>query len=356
MTHNSRRHIILYLLLLLAVSAAAQVRSRLIPEALPQFFGSGGSNYSRRDPGTPSYDRNGLRINHYNGQHHLFGFWLEAAYNTYLTTQPNFSPKPGGMAFGGGITYEYQNNHFLLQTGAGLRYQQTANRIADTDFYDNTVTDAWGYPYSLHYEFYDRVDSTFNFSLNVPLLFGARFQGLYFLAGLKFNMHFNGGTFVRATGSTTGTYEQYLGLFEEMDNHGLRKDVPLERKSDMYIDLTPSILASLEIGYEWGKYAKEDNGFGSKRTALDFRFRLAVFSDITLFNIQHGKTKPSLLVPENYKWDFPAYQLNHALVSQDAKGHTAHNIFAGVKLTLLLGFKTKGKCVICSRKDLKLGL
>ena len=350
------RYILTLLLISLSVMVFGQAHSRLDPvDRPPQFFGSGGSNYSLRDPGRLLY-RNGLRTSPYNGRHHLVGFYGNFAYSMNLNTVPGVSNHPGGWAWGAGLTYEFQDNFFMLQVDLGLEWQTVTNRVNDVDFYNNDVTDAWGYPYSLHYEFYDRIDRSDNISFQIPVLAGGRIRGLYMLCGLKFNIMVSGQTIVRATGTTTGIYEQYLGLFEEMDNHGLRKDVPLERGRDKHISISPNLMASAEIGYEWGKYSKKVTGFGAKSEQVDLRFRIAAFCDITIINFEHNKDLPSLEVPDNYKWDFPAYQLNHALASDDAKNKAVHSFFAGAKITVLFGFKAKERCVLCTHKNLRIGL
>lgn len=303
-------------------------------------LGAGGSQYSNRKP-----DRYGLLTSHYTGQHQLVGIYAEGAYSMLLNNCQQALNTPGGLGTALGFVYEFQDYIFRLQLGVGGQYQVVRNNVTDMLWIDNSVADAYDYPYHLHYSFYDRTDQSQNIYLQVPVLVGANFQGFYFLVGFKAGLHMWGNTRMRATGSTTATYDQFIGLFEEMDNHGLRKNVDMVRYGKS-ISLKPSFFVSGEIGYEWGEIYRGETGFNAPEEK-DYRIKVALFADFCVNNIHTNSNLSPLFVPADYKWDFPAFQLNHILASSPANGAFVRNLYAGIKVTFLIGVHTKDECIIC---------
>lgn len=314
-------------------------------------LGSGGSNYSRKSERKISRN-NGLRTGQYSGEHHLFGMYVEGAYSCMFNTLPNVTYKPGGYDVGGGLVYEYQNSSFILQTGIGISWQDIKVLVSDTTFTKYNTPDSWTnqrdtFHYDLKYEFYRRGDVSKILYAQVPFLCGMTLGGWYFHAGLKFNMALIGQTKVSAVGTTTGTYDRYFGIFQEMDNHGLRKDVPIERKGEM-LKLKFDVLASAETGYEWA--TPEKRGYKTT-TSNDWRFRIAAFVNVGLLNISPSTNKDFIYIPENYRYDFPKYQFNHVFSTNHTKNSTLHNFFVGLKLTILYGFQAPERCIICGPFD-----
>jgi len=309
-------------------------------------LGGGGTNMSKN---SWKYDRNGLRTGTRGDVHNLFGIYADGAYSCLFNTIPYVSYKPGGYGVGGGICYEHQRGMFKMQVGLGLRYQNVANDVGDTTFYDLNVRDARGYNYSLRYDFFDRVDRAFTFNGQLPVLFGVGVKGFYSLAGFKINYNITGKSFVTAMGTTSGIYPQFLGQFFEMDNHGFRKDVQLERK-DMPIQFKMDLLLALEAGYEWGKniVVNKQAQFTNRGAHLEYRLRIAAFMEYGLLNICPNQDLALVAIPTNYKWDFPEYRLNYVFSSSVAQSEKIHNFYAGIKLTVLIGSYTDKRCVLCS--------
>lgn len=312
-------------------------------------LGGGGTNYSNRKP-----DRNGLLTGTYSYVHHLFGFYINGGYSAFLSNVPFESFKPGGSGMGLGLCYEFQYFYFKLNLGAGLAYQHVTNTLSDTTFFDNTVYDARGYNYQLQYDFYKRKDHALSVHGQVPILAGLGYNHFYFLAGVKLDYTMKWGyTRVEMYGTTSGRYEQYLGYFVEMDNHGLRKNVPVKREND-YLKLKIDVLASFEIGTEWGndmlhrsKYRPANRG----QKKLEYRVRVAAFADYGLLNIMPRTQEKLIYIPDGYKWDFPEYQAKHVFSTADASGFSLHNLYAGIKLTVLFGWYIDHLCVLCGPHD-----
>lgn len=307
-------------------------------------LGGGNTNFSNRKP-----DRNGLLTGTYSQEHHLFGVYADGAYSAFFSDLP-IAQIDKGFGYGGGICYEYQRYYFKMQLGFGLRYQDVTNLVAETMFTDDEVQDARGYPYHLHYHFYDRVDHATNLHMQMPILFGAGYNNWYFLAGVKLNMTLAhiGRTDMYASGTTAGTYDQYLGYFYEMDNHGLRKNVPIECHSRC-LKLKKDVLASFETGYEYAKNFKYGTRYTPKKGTIhsEYRLRIAAFVDYGLLNIMPDTDNPLYHIPEDFKWDFPTYSANHVFSSHEALGQSLHNFYAGIKLTVLFGFYIDHPCRLC---------
>jgi len=343
MTHNKYIQYIIALFLLLGLN-----KETIWANQRRDMLGGRGTNMSENR----HIDRNGLRTGIYGNQHFLWGFYADGSYSALFNTVPNATFRPGGYAFSIGPCFEYQNAAFKMQIGLNVRYQEVKNRIADTTFYDLNVYDARGSRYNLQYDFYNRVDLSRNLYLQMPVLFGMGFYPMYFLAGLKPTISVYGSTKVNAFGTTSGTYEQYLGYFVEMDNHGLRKNVPIELTGGSLFGYKFDLLASVECGFEWGDdYAKGASRGSRYRIKggirAEYRFRIAAFVDYGLLNISPKMTKPLVYIPGDYKWDFPEYQFNHDFSTDMATKEQIHNFYAGVKVTVLFGTYVYKKCLLC---------
>lgn len=350
------KHIFLYLLfawVCLLVAPAIQAQTRVsADDAEANLLGGGGSNYSKKDP-TRLVGRDGLRTGQYTGEHHLIGVYADGAYSGFINSVPVASFSPGGYGAGGGLVYEYQRNNFICQIGLGVRMQEVWTNVSDTSFVKHNVADSWTgrrdtFRYDLRYDFYGRTDYARNLSLRVPVLFGQQIVGSYglgyYLLGVDMDYLLQGTSRVNLTGTTTGVYDRYLGIFEEMDNHGLRKDVPVER-TGKEMRLRFDLLAHAEIGYEWGVFSAA-RGYRN-RSSQDFRIRIGGFVECGLLSIAPDSRQPFAVVPDESKWDFPTYRFSHVFTTSETQGHTVHNFFAGLKLTVLYGVSAKEKCIIC---------
>lgn len=345
-------------------------------------LGAGGSNFSDKTP-KEILDNNGLRTGQYSGEHHLVGAYMESAYTSFLSDLPYTRITPGGFSIGGAIVYEYQIDNFLFQTGVGITRQDVWTDVRDTTFAKYHTADAWTnsmvhrygdwidrmdtFYYDLVYNFYDRRDYSTMTYVQLPLLFGQQINGRthsvgYYLVGFKLNWAWRGRTAVKATGTTVGHYDRYFGLtydptinvpeqywqfWHEMDNHGLRSDVPIQRDDDK-LDLKLDVLAHAEIGWEYGIYSPVHGWRGGRGPRpFDMRLRMAAFCDFGILNINPNSRKKMVYPPDESRWDFPTYRLHHAYATEEMTGRYLRNMFVGIKLTCLFGIKRKQKCIIC---------
>lgn len=299
----------------------------------------------------------GLHTGQYSGTHHLFGLSIEGGWSAHLTNMPHVSALPGGASAGVHLLYEYQYSGLLLQTGFGAAFQQCTNTIADTAISHEHMLDTWSgikpAEFTLSHNFYQRTDFSRNLYGQVPIYLGSYIIGArgvgYYLLGVKVNYAFKGSTQVNLVGSTTGLYERYVGEFVEMDNHGFRKDVPIERKADR-LQLQFELLGHAEMGYEMSTYRGMNHYRRSRFGQTDARYRIGAFMDMGILNAMPGTDKPFYETPAKTIYDFPTYEMYHAFSSKDAKSYWMRNIFVGARITVLFGLPVKQRCILCESR------
>lgn len=295
----------------------------------------------------------GLHASQYTGSHHLLGFSAQGAWSAALNNMPSVSNLPGGGLGELRIVYEYQYSGLIIQTGLGVGYQNISSRIGDTVIYHPSMHDSWNGQdvlFTLKHSFYDRQDNYQHIYAQLPLYVGHYILGSrgigYFLAGVHINYSFWGNTRVKLTGTTTGLYERYVGIWEEMDNHGFRKDVPIERKGDR-LQLKLDLMAHGEIGYEYTTFQNPKSYRVRPGDRLDCRLRFAAFADFGILDICPRTNTSFYETPEATIYDFPTYQFHHAFSTADAKNYWLRHLNVGVRFTVLFGFQGKERCILC---------
>lgn len=292
--------------------------------------------------------------------YHAFGLWVEGSYSQMVTKMPTVSAPKGGSV-GGGLAYEIKTRGLMIQTGLGIRFQDVRSTAADTAFTWEGVldNDPLNPKYvDVHYSFYDHHDRARNWYFELPILFGTFFgasgyndagQG-YFLAGPKLRVTIGGETRSQTVGTTTGTYADYIGEWAEMDGHGFRRDVPIATNLGQ-LPLGIDIGAHAEVGYEYGRENMRSYGY-----SLRPLIRIAAFVDFGMINCMPARRIGSDIaqglveVPEATMYDFPTYRVNHAFRTVGAKDYWLHNLFVGVKFTVLLRLPNHDGCVICNEE------
>ena len=337
------RLIVIYLLLLCMASHSwAEYPHRGVRR--PSYsLGAGGSQYSNRKPNSK-----GLLTGYNTGQHLLFGIYADGAYSGLPSTLSQSRFFPGGYETGAGIVMEYESNYFTFQFGGGIKWQDVTNTTSDTLFQYENVYDKWGYPFILRYDFHNRTDRMRELFFQLPILAGVRYGHFYTLGGIVVSVPLRkGNTLMRAEGTTTGLYEQFLGLYEEMDNHGLRKNVPFQRSGEV-LHLQTDVALKVEIGSEWGHYAQVPVAPRHWTGDWDTRYRVAFFAEFGVRNINPKLDNEYLTIPiDEYRYDFPKYEMRHIFDSNLTKDMSIHNFSVGIKVTVMFGFLIKAPCLIC---------
>lgn len=348
----SKLRYILLILCLLPTLSWAQRRYSASEKGEYELAGTKG--FSAKDVESQTDVLFGLHASEYSGTHHLIGLSVEGAWSSFVSPMPAVQVAPGGGSAGLHLLYEFQYDGLLLQTGVGIAFQRVFNNIADTSIYHPNMMDTWSgttpVPFTLKHRFEHRQDMSQQAYGQVPLYVGHYFFGsrgiAYLLAGLHANYAFWGTTKQTLSGSTYGNYERYVGYMEEMDNHGFRKDVPIERTGKQ-LQLKIDIMAHAELGYEYNTRQSARDYRRRPSDRLDGRIRVAGFVDFGMLNICPNTKDVFYEMPAETIFDFPTYQMNHVFATQDAAKFWVRNLFAGVRVTFLFGFQPKERCILC---------
>lgn len=341
----NRRKIIFALLLLLPLMAVAQTR-----------IWNGRLDGKNRQNKGKEESIFGLHTSQYDGVHHLVGVYADGAFSTMLTKNPAMTVAPGGYGVGGGFLYAYHNGTIIVQTGLGVRWQQVWDsvHIAPTTL---SVMDAWGWQQQLTYTQTQRCDEMQNLYVEVPLMLGTYFAGgFYVIAGPKIQLQLYGKTHVNTVMTTTATYpNHFVGILEQMDNHGLRDGVELATAHDK-LKMTFDVAACLELGYEFPLSNKGKRGY-RKQEQLDQRIRVGAFAEVGILNqkqtavaVPAGNTllEGASLIPNATRYDFQTYDFRHITTAPEASAYALRNIYAGLRLTYFFyGHQSKERCLQC---------
>lgn len=335
---RKERYVILALMLLLVLPMAAQTR----------IYGDWGKGYKKE-----KFKANaaGLYTDQYDGVHHLVGLQVDGAYSTFLNQSKLMKTSPGGYGLGLSLQYAYLNGPFFVQTGVGLRWQDVKNGVVDQQ-YQRDATDAAGMLSHMTYDFHQRTDEARELYAQVPIYIGGYIRGAYIMGGLKVSMPIWGDTRLDMLTTSTARYDGYIGPIEEMDNHGIRKDVPLtpDQQQGQKLDLKLDVLGVLEAGYELAFSNKGRPGY-HRANMKDQRLRIGAFAEIGILNIAPKTKLPLYNVPEASPYDFQTFEYNHVLSTGQVS--SAHNLFAGVRLTyFFFGVQTKEKCLLCGSRGM----
>lgn len=293
----------------------------------------------------------GLHSNQYVGSHHLFGFSVEGSWSSFASNMPYAYIRPEGGALGAHFLYEYQYSGLLIQTGIGINAQHVCTGVADWDIYHEHIRDNWDgieeADITLKHEFRQRRDISRNLYAQVPLyvgqyIFGANGIG-YWLGGFHLNYAFRGNTTQTMIGTTKALYEPFLGIWHEMDNHGYRHNVPIERKGER-LNLSFDLMFHAETGYEITTWKEPYRRHGKER---DCRFRFAAFADFSLLDICPRTDNVLYDIPAESLYDFPTYRMDHVFSTAEAKDYWMRNLYVGVRFTILFALPPKEYCILC---------
>jgi len=296
----------------------------------------------------------GLHTSQYTGTHHLIGLSLEGSWSAFVSNMPAAKITPGGGAAGAHLLYEFQYSGLLIQTGLGVNFQQVYTNIADSNMYHLNMHDTWSdvqdVEFTLKHDLHQRRDMSRNLYVQLPIYAGHYILspvGIgYWLAGVHINYAFMGKTAQSTLVTTSGLYERYVGIWEEMDNHGFRKDVPLER-SGKQLKLKMDVMAHAEMGYEWTTYNGPHSYRVTKRSETDIRMRVGAFVDFGILNICPRTDNVLYDIPEETIYDFSTYQMEHIFSTQDARSFWMRNLYVGLRFTFLFGFPPQEHCILC---------
>lgn len=347
------RHIILLSLFALCLIPIQAQRRYSISERR-EYDLAGKSGFSTKDVEGKTDVLFGLHSSEYGGVHHMIGLSVEGAWSSMVTNMPLVQLTPGGGSAGLHLLYEFQFNGLLVQTGLGVGFQRVYNTIGDTAIYHPDILYTWSGStptlITLKHQFAERQDMAQQAYGQLPLYIGHYFFGArgigYFLAGVHAQYAFWGTTKQTLTGSTSGKFEKYIGVWQQMDNHGFRQDVPIERTGKQ-LQLKVDVLAHAELGYEYNTRQSSKRYRRRPSDRMDGRLRVSGFAEFGILNICPNTQGVFYGTPEETIFDFPTYQMDHVFSTQDAAKFWVRNLNAGIRVSFLFGFQPKERCILC---------
>lgn len=217
-----------------------------------------------------------------------------------------------GYAAGAGLVYELENGHFLLQTGAGVRWQDAHHRMNpvvfvrednDTQHSDNRVA----------YRTV-RTDCARTLSVDLPVLLGGCWRVCYLLGGVRVGVPVYGQTRMQSLSTTMAQYDQYYDVFSDMANHGLRTQVAATQRGARL-----PYPVDLRLCLEWG-------------VRLGERVRLSMFGEYGALLPAVSKTGAPLIDFDTH-YNMQSWPMAHVSLSDWSKDHETHTFTAGLRLT-----------------------
>ncbi|MBO8459447.1 MAG: hypothetical protein IAA73_03835 [Bacteroidetes bacterium] len=266
---------------------------------------------------------------------HSLMLWLDGGATSFFDNIEESKYAIGGGG-GAGFGYELQHKHFLLDIGVGFEYGATSTFMHPYTVDIAGLVDSEGDTYTGHFTFDQRRDNSNLGYVNIPLLMGGRFNHFYFLVGAKLGVNLIYNANVQSNVTVKGTYDKYLGLWENMPNHNfgtteLATESPIAFNS---IDLK----GSLEMGYRFD--IKKPNEWSPTSPVS---FRIGGFIDYGILNANSGINNYGYAtVPEN--GDVGQISMNHVFVSNLAEEKLINNFFVGVKFTILFRMPSPKDC------------
>jgi len=244
---------------------------------------------------------------------------------------PNKLTSVGSIGGEFGVGYELSIKKFLLQTGVGYQYLNASLQLQDS-LHNLMLLDSEGDIFRGYFLFSENKDSYRVGSVTIPLLLGAKFNNIYFLAGVKMGINISTTSTHQSKIRSYADYAQFINIFENMPNHGLHT---WNERNNHSMKFNPSYMASVEFGYLF----KEKPSKG-----LSVNYRMAAFANYGLNNIKTTSTVNRELILSKSPITYQPY-LNSVLLSQEYKNTVFNPLFAGMKFTVVFGLPNPRKCI-----------
>jgi hypothetical protein len=209
--------------------------------------------------------------------------------------------------------------------------------------------DTQGRLFEYIYDFTDRMDVSKSVSLNVPLLFGAKFSCAYFLAGMINNLSVWENYSISVLATCTGNYDRYIGDFSGMDNHAFYKNEPVKRTANASA-LRPmyQIYPYLEVGVDVVDLAKQRR---YTRRSNGLQVRIAAFTEFGALNLySHASADEPYAIDKNHPFDLSLIEIPAACNNNYIAQSFMHDWSVGMRLTVLFDVSHGSHfCLTCDR-------
>lgn len=249
---------------------------------------------------------------------HWFGVAVDADLAWQLDKMNITKAKLGGGGSVGAV-YQFQYNHFTLETGISGSYLLYNVGVADSLLHYEMI-DTKGTQFTYNGYLKNRKDMSKNLSINIPLMLGAEFNYFYALAGAKLSLNLLTRTKQTALLSTTGDYDMYYETLVDMPNHGFH-DFEKEQTTGTMKFKMLDLRVAAEIGTLF---------YSSNRSA---KYRIGVFAEYGVLNVRNQASDQSLLVPDLS--EYMHVQMNHIYSSSYNPTSPVNNLLCGIRFTAL---------------------
>ena len=238
--------------------------------------------------------------------------------------------KNGGVFdYAVGVGYEWQRRKFILHTG--LEFQRFGGVLRTEPFmHEVPMMDTENDEFTGRFYFQENKDAYSLGYVNLPLMVGGQFGRFYCLGGCSLGVNVFGSSLVENKIKSTGYYEEFIGEFEDMPNHGF---TTREVTANYRVDMKVNVALSMELGYCI---------IPSDEKPL-WSYRVGLFADYGLLNIHKGTySEPLILELSGAEYYWPVQ--NSLLRTTAWSGEKLHPLSVGVKFTVLFSFPEKYDC------------
>lgn len=170
--------------------------------------------------------------------------YLRLSFDAGYAAQPQLESKPSPVLSSNGalgafsVGYRLKKQAFLFDLGLGVGYTYYADGLVDS-VYVMPQVDMEGESFIGHNLCTKRLNNTHSLSLQLPIMFGAQWDMIYFLAGVKLYAHIPMDAFESGAYSLLGEYDRFIDVFENMPTDGFVANEPYENALviDNYVDI-----------------------------------------------------------------------------------------------------------------------
>ena len=273
-----------------------------------------------------------LHVGFVSGQPHVDNHrlvvWGMGGYSSLFENADNVTSK-GRLSGGLGVGYEWNRERFLLQTGVDFSCIGSNWRM-ESFVHEVPMVDSEGDAFTGRFHFNENHDVNTLGYLNIPLLVGGQFGRFYFLAGGKVGLNVFGTSKVENVVNATALYDEFIGEFEDMPNHGLAEQTV---KADCAVQMGLNVAVSAELGWTW---------LPAPEKKSQWIYRLGLVADYGVLNVHPGGASEETVLALS---DAPYRPVLNGLArTAEFSGTAVHPFFVGVKFTVLFNFKHRWDC------------
>lgn len=281
-----------------------------------------------------SIDAERYSASSYYTDNHFFTLGGGVGYSTLLenVTELTTLGNVGGTVE---LGYEYRIKGFWMNLSAELQYLSAASTF-NISGADKWIYDTQGKEALMHYDFDQSMDKQQFLFVNMPVLLGYYYRGMYLGAGAKIGYCFFAKESTALKYSTSASYHQYVEDFAGMSDHYF---TTYSSSVTETLNAKYKLSAIAEIGYDVLAYSREMNH--TNRSGL----KISVVAEYGLNNLINTSAE-SPLYSFNEKnvaeiFIHPFYNTNAA------RSYKIHPLYVGMRISWIFNVETKN-CPWCN--------